>query len=220
MLRLYYHPFASFCHKALIAFYEKGVPFEPVFMDLGNAEDRERLRAVWPMMKFPVLEDPESGRTWPESSVIIEYLDHHAPDTPRMVPKDPEEALQARIWDRFFDNFIAVNVTKIVVDRFRPKGRTDPEGVEQAEATIRASYDLFEQEIGGRTWAAGEAFTLADCSAAPALFYAGIIVPRDDHPQLDAYYRRLFDRPSFRRVVEEARPYRPLLPLPWPDSYA
>ena len=220
MLRLYYHPFASFCQKVLIAFYEKDVPFEPVFIDLGDPQDRERLRAVWPMMKFPVLEDAESGRTWPESSVIVEYLDRYAPDTPPLVPTDAEEALRARIWDRFFDNFVALNVTKVVVDRLRPEGRNDPEGVAQAEAAIRASYDLFEEQIGGRTWAAGEAFSLADCSAAPALFYAGVIVPRDRHPRLDAYYERLAARPSFRRVVEEARPYRPLLPLPWPDSYA
>ena len=220
MLRLYYHPFASFCHKALIALYEKGVPFEPVFIDLGNPDDRERLRAVWPMMKFPVLEDPESGRIWPESSVIIEYLDRYAPDTPPMLPTDPDEALRARIWDRFFDNFVAVHVTKTVVDRFRPEGRKDPEGVKQAEEAIRAAYDHFEQEIGGRTWAAGDAFSIADCSAAPALFYAGIIVPRDDHQRLDAYYQRLIARPSFRRVIEEARPYRSLLPLPWPASYA
>jgi glutathione S-transferase len=220
MLRLYYHPFASFCHKALIALYEKEVPFEPVFIDLGDPEQRAQLRSVWPMMKFPVLEDQASGRIWPESSVIIEYLDHYAPNTPRLVPADPEEALRARVWDRFFDNFVAMNVTKIVGDRFRPDGRNDPEGVAQAEAGIRAAYDHLEGEIGDRTWATGEAFTLADCSAAPALFYAGIIVPRDDHPRLAAYYERLYERPSFRRVVEEARPYRPLLPLPWPQSYA
>lgn len=218
MLRLYYHPFASFCHKALIALYEKDVPFEPVLIDLGDREDRERLRAVWPMMKFPVLEETESGRTWPESSVIIELLDGYAPETPRMVPADPEQALRARIWDRFFDNFVAVHVTKCVVDTMRPEGRADPEGVEQAKATIRAAYDHVEAEIGD-AWAVGDAFTLADCSAAPALFYAGLIVPRDDHPRLDAYYRRLRARPSFARVVEEARPYRPLMPLPWPESY-
>ena len=220
MLRLYYHPFASFCQKALIAFYEKEVPFEPVPIDLGDPEDRARLAAVWPMMKFPVLEDEASGQTWPESSVIIEYLDLQAPDTARLVPSHPEEALRVRIWDRFFDNFIAMNVTKVVVDRLRPEGRADPEGVEQAKAAIRASYDLFEEEIGERTWAAGQAFSLADCSAAPALFYAGVIVPRNRHPRLNAYYERLAARPSFGRVVEEARPYRPLLPLPWPDSYA
>jgi glutathione S-transferase len=219
MLRLYYHPFASFCQKALIAFYEKQVPFEPVLIDLGDEEQRALLRSVWPMTKFPVLEDPATGRTYPESSVIIEYLDGYAPE-PRMIPPNPEEALRARIWDRFFDGFVALNVTKVVTDRLRPEGRKDPDGVAQAEATIRAAYDLFEEEIGDRMWAAGQAFSLADCSAAPALFYAGIIVPRDDHPRLDAYYKRLLARPSFARAVEEARPYRPLLPLPWPESYA
>jgi glutathione S-transferase len=218
MLRLYYHPFASFCHKVLIALYEKGVPFEPVLINLGDAGDRERLGAVWPMMKFPVLEATETGRIWPESSVIIEYLDGFAPETPRMLPADPEQALRARIWDRFFDNFVAVHVTKCVIDSMRPEGGKDPEGVAQAEATIRAAYDHVDAEIGDG-WAVGDAFTLADCSAAPALFYAGLIVPRDDHPRLDAYYRRLRARPSFDRVVEEARPYRQLMPLPWPQGY-
>ena len=219
MLRLYYHPFASFCQKALIALYEKGVPFEPVLIDLGDPDDRERLRSVWPMMKFPVLEDTASGRVWPESSVIIEYLDGCAPETPRMVPADPEQALRARIWDRFFDNFVAVHVTKCVLDSMRPEGRTDPDGVAQAKETIRAAYDHVDAEIDDGMWAVGDAFTLADCSAAPALFYAGLIVPRDDHPRLAAYYERLRARPSFDRVVEEARPYRQLMPLPWPVGY-
>jgi glutathione S-transferase len=218
MLRLYYHPFASFCQKVLIALYEKDLPFEPVLIDLGDEEDRARLRAVWPMMKFPVIED-EEGRIWAESSVIVEYLDARAPHSRPLVPSDAEAALRTRMWDRFFDNFVAMNVTKVVVDRLRPEGRKDPDGVEQAKATIGAAYDLLEAEIGGRAFAAGDAFSLADCAAAPALFYAAIIVPRDRHPALDAYYRRLAERPSFRRVVEEARPYRPLLPLPWPESY-
>jgi glutathione S-transferase len=219
MLRLYYHPFASYCHKVLIALYEKDLPFEPVLINLGDPDDRERLRSVWPMMKFPVLEDTESGRIWPESSVIIELLDGYAPETPRMVPTDREQALRARISDRFFDNFIADHVTKCVVDSMRPEGRKDPEGVNQAKAAIRAAYDHVDADIGEGPWGAGEAFTLADCSAAPALFYAGLILPRDDHPRLDAYYKRLRARPSFKRVVEEARPYRQLMPLPWPRGY-
>lgn len=220
MLTLYYHPFASFCQKVLIALYEKDVPFRPLLIDLGDPDQRASLRSVWPMAKFPVLEDAATGRTLPESSVIIEFLDRYAPDTPPMIPAAADQALDARLWDRFFDGFIAVNVTKIVIDRLRPEGRSDPDGVAQAEATIRQAYDLFEAAIGDRRWAAGNSFSLADCAAAPALFYAGTILPLDGHPKLGAYYKRLLSRPSFARVVEEARPYRTLFPLPWPASYS
>jgi len=219
MLKLYYHPFASFCQKALIALYEKDLAFQPVFIDLGNAEDRARLKSVWPMIKFPVLRDETAMRIIPESSLIIEYLDESAPDRARMIPRDARAALQARMWDRFFDGFVAVNVTKVVADRFRPEGRGDPDGVAQATATIAQALELFEREIVGREWAIGNQFSLADCSAAPALFYAGTIVPLDGYPHVKAYLQRLLARPSFARVVEEARPFRHLFPLPWPASY-
>ena len=219
MLKLYYHPFASFCHKALIALYEKDLAFEPVLIDLGDPEHRARLQSVWPMMKFPVLRDEAAARIIPESSLIIEYLDGLAPDRARMIPEDARAALQARMWDRFFDGFVAVNVTKVVVDRFRPEGRGDPDGVAQAQATIAQALDLFEREIPGREWAIGDQFSLADCSAAPALFYAGTIVPLGGYRQVNSYFERLLARPSFARVVEEARPYRHLFPLPWPASY-
>jgi glutathione S-transferase len=219
MLKLYYHPFASFCQKALIALYEKGLEFEPIFIDLGDPEHRARLESVWPMMKFPVLLDEAAGRIIPESSLVIEYLDGIAPDRARMIPVDPTSALQARLWDRFFDGFIAVNITKIVTDRFRAQDRRDPEGVAEAEAKIRQALGLFEREVAGREWAIGSQFSLADSAAAPALFYAGVIVPLERYPHVKGYLERLLARPSFARVVEEARPFRPLLPLPWPDSY-
>jgi glutathione S-transferase len=219
MLKLYYHPFASFCHKALIALYEKDLAFQPVLIDLGDPEDRARLQSVWPMMKFPVLRDEAAARIIPESSLIIEYLDEIAPDRARMIPRDARAALQARMWDRFFDGFVAVNVTKVVVDQFRPEERRDHDGVAQAEATMRQALELFEREIAGREWAIGNQFSLADCAAAPALFYAGTIVPLDGYPEVKAYFQRLLARPSFARVVEEGRPYRNLFPLPWPASY-
>jgi glutathione S-transferase len=219
MLKLYHHPFASFCQKALIAFYEKDVAFEPVFIDLGDPEHRARLKSVWPMMKFPVLRDERARRIIPESSLIIEYLDAIAPDRPALVPEESQAALQARLWDRFFDGFVAVNVTKIVIDRLRPEGRGDPDGVAQARATMIQALELLEREIAGREWAIGNRFSLADCAAAPSLFYAGTLVPLDGYPHVQAYFERLLARPSFARVVEEARPYRHLFPLPWPASY-
>lgn len=219
MLKLYYHPFASFCQKALIAFYEKELAFEPVFIDLGDPEHRARLKSVWPMMKFPVLRDEAAARIIPESSLIIEYLDGITPDRAPLVPEDPKAALQARMWDRFFDGFVAVHVTKFVIDRLRPEGRRDPDGVAQARATIVQALELFENEVAGREWAIGNRFSLADCAAAPSLFYAGTIVPLDGYPHVKSYFERLLARPSFARVVEEARPYRGLFPLPWPASY-
>ncbi len=219
MLKLYYHPFASFCQKALIALYEKDMAFQPVFIDLGDPEHRARLKSVWPMMKFPVLRDEGAARIIPESSLIIEYLDELVPERARIIPEDARGALQARMWDRFFDGFVAVNVTKIVVDRLRPEGRGDPDGVAQAEAQIVQALELFEREIAGREWAIGNRFSLADCAAAPALFYAGTIVPLERYPHVRDYFGRLLARPSFARVVEEARPYRGLFPLPWPESY-
>jgi glutathione S-transferase len=155
----------------------------------------------------------------PNPSLIIEYLDRLAPDRAAMVPQDATAALQARLWDRFFDGFVAGNVTKVVVDRLRSEGRRDPDGVSQARAQLVQALDLFEREMVGRRWALGDQFSLADCAAAPALFYAGTIVPLDGYPHVRSYFERLLVRPSFARVVEEARPYRHLFPLPWPTSY-
>ena len=217
MLRLHYHPFASFCQKALIALYEKELPFERKEVSLGVPEEREALKALWPFAKFPVLE--HDGRVLAESGVIIEYLDRVAPDRARMVPADPDAALEARTLERVFDNQVATQVTKVVTDHFRPEGRADPQGVEEAKAMIATAYDFFEARLAGRQWAAGDAFGLADCAAAPALFYAGTVMPLGERPTLKAYYERLLARPSFARVIEEARFFRPNFPLPWPNDY-
>lgn len=219
-LRLYYHPFASFCQKVLIALYEKALPFEPVTIDLGDPEQRERLAQLWPLAKFPVLRDEENDVTLPESGIIIEYLDRLAPGAPPLVPADPDQALRARQWERFFDSYVAAPLTKVVTDEFRPDGGRDPVGVAEAKALIARAFDLFDAEIGGRDHAAGPSFSLADCAAAPSLFYANTVVPMASRPNLAAYYDRLLARPSFRRVVDEARPYRHLFPLPWPPSYS
>ena len=219
-LRLFYHPFASFCQKVLIAFYEKGIAFERVPIDLGDREQRAELERVWGLAKFPVLRDEARDLTIPESGVIIEYLDRLTPDAPLLVPADADSAMRARIWERFFDNYVAAPVTKVVIDELRPAGRRDPHGVEEAKGLLATAYALFDGEIGKSGWAAGEAFSLADCAAAPALFYANTMVPIAGHPRLASYYERLLGRPSFRRVIDEARPHRHLYPLPWPGDYA
>ncbi|HEY0626737.1 MAG TPA: glutathione S-transferase family protein [Allosphingosinicella sp.] len=220
-LRLYYHPFASFCQKALIALYENGTKFEKELVDLGDPDSRAAFQKVWPFAKFPVLRDEARSVTVPESSVVIDYLQRHYPGPVRLIPEDPEVAMRAHVLDRVFDNYVATPLTKIVTDHFRAEGRRDPEGVEQARALIATSYKMLDDELThGGEWAVGDALTLADCAAAPALFYSNIAVPFGEHRNLAAYYARLASRPSFARAVDEARPYRHVFPLEWPASYA
>lgn len=219
-LTLYYHPFASFCQKVLIALYEKQIGFEPRLIDLGDAAQRAELSRLWPLAKFPVLHDKARDVILPESSLIVDYLDRHRLETVRLIPDDPEDARRVHLWDRLFDNYVATPLTKVVTDRFRSEGRDDPDGVEQAKAMIATAYGIVDEELGrGGRWIAGDGFTLADCAAAPALFYANIAVPFERHEALSAYYQRLLARPSFARVIEEARPYRTLFPLEWPADY-
>lgn len=218
-LTLYLHPFSSFCQKVLIALYENDTPFAPRVIDPGDPVSRGELEQVWPLAKFPVLRDEARNVTVPESSLIIDYLDRHYPGPRRLIPEDPDAAMRVHLWDRFFDNYVSTPLTKIVVDNFRPEGRHDPEGVDQAKALIASAYAIVERELGQGGWMAGEEFSLADCAAAPALFYANIAVPFGQHANLAAYYARLAARPSFARAVDEARPYRPMFPLAWPADY-
>jgi glutathione S-transferase len=212
-LELYFHPLSSFCQKVLIAFYESGTPFERRIIDLGDPESRAALERLWPMTKFPVLHDHERKRSIPESSIIIEYLALHYPSAARLVPAEPERAWETRLSDRFFDLYVNVPMQKIVTDRLRPAGKSDPYGVEAARATLRTAYDMIERELATRTWAVGETFTMADCAAAPALFFADRIMPFGGaHGNAAAYLRRLAERPSVARTFEEARPYLGLVP--------
>lgn len=218
-LALYFHPFASFCQKVLVALYEKEIGFEPRLIDLGDPASRADLEAVWPLAKFPVLVDDDRGETIPESSLIIDYLDRHFPETPRLVPEDPEAARPLHLLDRLFDQYVAAQLTIIVLDALRPEDSRDPIAVSRAKATIAKAYDVAEERLPNDGWAAGQDFTIADCAAAPALFYANIVAPVAGHARLAGYYARLMARPSFARVVDEARPYRSLLPLNWPPAY-
>jgi glutathione S-transferase len=212
-LVLYEHPFASYCQKALIALYELGLPFRAHLVE--GDEGRDELAALWPPASIPVLRDESAGLTVPESTTIIEYADELAGGT--LVPADRAAALQARLWDRFFDNHVATPMQKIVGDQLRPRGETDPEGVRQARAQLDVAYGVLADRLASSFWAAGADFTLADCAAAPALFYMRAI-HRWDQETISRYYRDLMARPSVARVVEEARPYRELFPLPWPDD--
>lgn len=213
-LVLYYHPLASFCHKVLLALYENETAFEARLVDLGDERSSAEMLSFWPVGKIPVLRDERRQRTVPETSIIIEYLAQHYPGRTPLVPGDPELALEARLWDRFFDQYVSAPMQKLVGDRLRPSGSEDPAGVEEAKATLRRAYDLAERQLTSRTWATGDAFGMADCAAAPALFYANIVLPFSQaHPSLGAYFERLVARPSFARVIDEARPYFGLFPL-------
>jgi glutathione S-transferase len=206
-LRLYFHPFASFCQKVLVALYENATPFEPQLVDLGDPVSRAAFVEIWPIGKFPVLRDEERDRTIPESTIIIEYLARHYPGPIELVPQDGDLAIETRLWDRFFDLYVDEPMQKIVTDRLRPTGKSDPHGVEQARANLQTAYRILEKEMKGRTWAAGHAFTMADCAAAPALFYANLVESLGAYANVAAYQKRLLGRPSFARVVKEAEPF-------------
>jgi glutathione S-transferase len=214
VLTLYFHPLASFCHKVLIALYENGTPFEPKIVNFDEEGSRAELLARWPVGKIPVLHDQNRNRTVPETSIIIEYLDEHYLGPTRFIPKDRETALEVRLWDRFFDLYVQSPMQKIVADRLRPEGSQDRHGVAEAEATLRTAYKMIDAHMGHHAWAAGDKFTMADCSAAPALFYSGIILPfGPDLKQLSSYFERLLQRPSFVRTIKAAQPYFELFPF-------
>ena len=206
-LTLYYHPLSSYCQKALVALYENDTPFEKLTIDLGNPESRAKLTALWPIGKFPLLRDEAKDRTVPEATIIIEYLAQHYSGASPLIPADPDLARQTRMRDRFFDLYVNDTVGKIVTDRIRPADKTDPYGVEQAKERLRTAYAMIDQDMASKTWAIGEHFTMADCAAAPPLFFANKLIPFGDHKNLAAYFDRLTQRPSYARAAQEAEPY-------------
>lgn len=212
-LKLYYHPLSSFCHKVLCALYENATPFEPVMVDFFNEESAAQFKALWPIGKIPVLRDEARDRTVPETSIIIEYLARHYPGRVKLAPEDADLARQTRLRDRFFDLYVNVPMQKVVTDRLRPPGKNDPFGVEEAKNVLRTAYGMIDRDMADRTWAMGADFTMADCAAAPALFYANSQVPfRETHAHAAAYLDRLLARPSYARVLKEAEPYFHMVP--------
>lgn len=214
-LTLYLHPLASYCHKALIAAYELDVPFEPQLVDLSSEASRARFAEVWPLLKFPVLVDTDRNAAVAESSTIVEYLDRFCrePGYRPLVPEDPDQAWQARMWDRVFDSYVQTPMQAIVADALRPAGERDPRGISDAQGALARAYRFLGARIRG-PWMLGNSFTLADCSAAPALFYADLVRPfGPEEAPLAAYLDRLKRRPSYERVLAEAEPYFELLPV-------
>jgi glutathione S-transferase len=218
-LTLHEHPFASYCWKALIAAYERDVAFTAAQVD-GEA-GRTRLAELWPMASMPLLEDAAAGVVLPESTIVVEYLDRFG-DAPPLLPADPDAALRARLWDRVIDGHVQTPMQKIVGDNLRPEGGADPHGVEEAKQRLDAVYPVLDRQLREYDWLAGPDFTLADCAAAPGLFYARAVRrwDEDDLANLTRYFEALTARPSVARVIDEARPFRELFPLPWPDYVA
>ena len=213
-LEFFAHPFSSYCQKALIAFYENDVPF--TYRMLEDPGVGEAFAALWPMKRFPILREGE--RVVLEASVIIEYLQVRHPGAVKLIPEDPDLALEARMLDRVFDNYVMTPQGKFVYDSLRPADQRDALGVDEARTMLDTSYTWLDERMQGRTWAVGETFTLADCAAAPALFYADWTYPIPEAcTALKAYRRRLLERASFARAVNEARPFRHYFPLGAPD---
>ena len=215
-LHLFAHPFSSYCQKALIAFYENDIPFTLRLLSPDDPSTGAAFAELWPIQRFPILVDGD--RSILEASIIVEYLQRHYPGPVTLIPADPAAALDVRMLDRVFDNYIMTPQGKCVLDAMRAPEDRDPKGVAEARAMLDVAYEWLDRRMAGRQWAAEEDFSLADCAAAPSLFYADWthrIPPRLAH--LCAYRARLLARPSFARVVDEARPFRSFFPLGAPD---
>jgi len=222
-LILYYHPFSSYCQKVLMALYEKEVAFSPYQIDLGDQRQKAEFAAIWPYAKFPVLHDIDAGVTLPESTIIAEYVDGLSSASPRLIPAEPAEARTVRLFDRLIDNYLQAPLQKIVGDRLRPEGKSDAFGVEEARATIATTCAMIERRLGFGAFITGSDFNLADCAIAPPLFYVAKLMPLEPYPALNDYLQRIMKRPSFRRCLDDALPYRRFFPSAvgdqgWPDT--
>lgn len=215
-LQLYAHPFSSYCQKVLVALYENDIAFEYRLLSHDDPSLMREFATLWPLQRFPLLVD--AGHKVIESSTIIEYLGLHYPGPVPLLPPDANTAIEVRCMDRFFDNYVATPQQKIVFDVMRPTAERDVRGVADARTMLETAYGWLDKVMAQREWAAGDHFSLADCGAAPFLFYADWTHPIDaSFANVLAYRRRLLARPSFARAVDEARPYRPLFPLGAPD---
>jgi glutathione S-transferase len=215
-LQLFAHPFSSYCQKALIALYENNTAFTFRMLSPEDPATGQEFAALWPIKRFPILTD--NGRTIVEATTIIEYLDHYYPGAARLVPANAKDAIEVRMMDRVFDNYISTPQQRVVFDALRKPEARDAQGVAEARAMLDTTYAWLDDLMSSREWAAGERFSLADCAAAPALFYADWTHAIDrKFGNLHAYRSRLLARPSFARAVDEARVYRPFFPLGAPD---
>ena len=204
---LHYHPLSSYCHKALITIDVLGVEVDLRLLNLGDEAERSAYLALWPLGKMPLLVD--QGRPIAETSIIIEHLQHHHASPGRtLIPRDADQALAVRQWDRLFDLYVMTPMQALTADLLRPQAERDAHGVARAREGLLTAYALIDQHLQERTWVASDTFSLADCAAAPALFYAVTYVPlARDHARLIAYFDRLMDHPPVARTIDQARPW-------------
>ena len=215
-LKLFAHPFSAYCQKALIALYENAIPFELKMLDPAQPDNVAELKRLWPIAKFPVLED--EGKTVFEATSIIEYLELRHPGPVTLIPKDPASAFEVRQMDRVFDNYVMTPMNWIVHDAMRAPEAKDPLRVADGRAMLETIYRWLDERMAGREWSVNKDFSLADCAAAPSLFYADWAHPiAEAFGHLRSYRRRLLERASVARAVDEARPYRRFFPLGAPD---
>lgn len=209
VLTLHYHPLSSYCHKVLIAIDVLAIEVDKRLLNLGDETERARFLDLWPVGKMPLLVD--NGRVIPETSVIIEHLQrHHARAGHALIPHDDADAaLQVRLWDRVYDQYVMTPMQAFTADLLRPETGRDPAGVAQARERLLSSYALIDQHLRGTgEWMVDDTFSMADCAAAPALFYAVTYVPLPaGHRQLAAYFDRLMDHPAVARTIDQARPW-------------
>lgn len=203
---LHFHPLSSCCQKVLVAARVLGVAVDPQLLNLGDPVQRDAFRALSPLGKMPVLVD--QGRVVAETSIIVEYLQQHHAHTARLIPDDPEQALQVRFWDRVCDLYVMTPMQALTATLLQPQAAGNAEADASARAALLKSYALLDGQLEGRGWLVGEGFSLADCAAAPALFYAVAYVPIPDvHAALAAYLERLMVHADVAAVIDAARPW-------------
>ena len=206
-MKLYFHPLSTYSQKALIAFYEKGVPFEPQIVSLFDPAARAEYEKMYPLGKIPSLVR-DDGWFIPESTIIIEYLDGYFPEMgQRLIAADRDQARQARFMDRMLDNYVNNTFVKIFFDARQPAADRDPRGVAAAKSTLDKMYAYMERQLAERTWLLGDQFSLAECAAAPPLGYLRNVYPFTAFPSVVQYWQRLEARPSVARVLAEAAPH-------------
>jgi glutathione S-transferase len=211
-LTLHSHPLSCYCWKVLIALYENGTPFEARMVNPGDPEAKAAFKTLWPTAKIPLLEN--GNEIVPETSIMIEHIEQRYPGKICLIPQDPDEQLSVRLWDRLFDLYVMTPMQRFIAQQLRPAAERDMGIIGESLMELRNAYDMIEDQRGVHTWAAAESFSMADCAAAPALFYARIIAPfSSSHVNLARYFDRLMARPSVKRVIMEARPYFQYFPL-------
>lgn len=205
-MKLYYHPLSTYSQKVLIALYEKSIDFEPEIVELMDDTARDAYRKVYPLGKVPLLV-LDDGHWVPESSIIVEYLDTHFGNEPQLIPDDPDLSRQVRFKDRMYDLYLNDSVAGLIFESWKPESERNQELITRSRFRIAVMYDFMEKNLEQQSWTNGEAFTLGDCAAAPPLFYAREMAAFDDRPNIVAYWQRLQERSSVRRVLDEAAPF-------------